>query len=134
MSVQSYADEGVEIYDYLRNRFASATLGHPNTALDPSGLDAYVDIRIRTQRAFNAAIGSTKRVRHPGLLTLVVRTRANRGDGTAIDLADELADVFRNKRVADSIQFRAPTVRSFGTQDGWHEVHVDCPYYRNSVF
>lgn len=134
MTVASYADEGVAIYAWLKSHWAETTVAKPNTSFEPPDRTPYVETRIRAQTAFNASIGASKRVRHPGLLTLVVRVPQNLGDGLAIDYADDLAGVFRNALVDDSIHFRAPTVRPFGVTDGWYEVHVDCPFYRDTVF
>lgn len=135
MTVASYADEQVAIYDWLKSHWAKTDVVKPNTQYTPSGSRTpYVEVRIRAQTAFNASIGASKRVRHPGLLTLVVRVPINRGDGLAKDYADDLAGVFRNALVDESIHFRAPTVRDFGPNDGWYEVHVDCPYHRDTVF
>ena len=134
MTVQSYAEETAAILDWLDGRWAEHPIAKPNTRFEPPARAPYVEVRINRQTAFNAAIGSAIRVRHPGLLTLVVRVPVNSGDGLAIDIADDLASVFRNVRIDGSIQFRAPTVRDFGPSEGWYVVHVDCPFYRNSVF
>lgn len=135
MTVASYADEGVAIYEWLTGHWAETTVAKPNTQFTPPDRTPYVDTRIRTQSAFNASINAeSKLVRHPGLLTLVVRVPTNLGDGKAMDIADDLAGVFRNATVQESIHFRAPTVRPQGPTGGWYEVHVDCPYYRDTVF
>lgn len=134
MSVASYADEQTRIYEWLKNHWAKAPVAKPNTQFTPPDAGAYVEVRITNQTAFNASIGSTKRVRHPGLLTLIIRGPINAGDGVLKDYADELCAVFRNASVADSIHFRAPTVRDFGPSDGHYEIHVDCPFRRDSVF
>ena len=135
VTVSSYADEQVAIYEWLSTHWAETDVAKPNAHFEPSACrDPYVEVRIRSHNAFNASVGASKRVRHPGLLTLVVRVPINRGDGLAKDYADQLANAFRNALVDGSIHFRAPTVRDFGPSDGWYEIHVDCPYHRDTVF
>lgn len=138
MSTQSYAEEQAAIMSRLRDLWVvggkpRTRIAWPNTQFTPTKDEDYIEPRIARQEAFNVDLVPNRRVRHPGLLTINIRTRLNRGDGAALVLADEAAAIFRNVTF-QRITFRAPTVRDFGPEGLYYFVQVDCPFYRDSIF
>jgi hypothetical protein len=145
---QSYQAEQAAIFTRLRDLWVVGNkprtrIAFPNVQFTPTKEEDYIEPRIVRQDSFNVDLVPNRRVRHPGLLTINVRTRLNRGDGPALELADHAAAIFRNVTFA-SITFRAPTVRDFGIEGtsiagtfaagAYYLVQVDCPYYRDSIF
>jgi hypothetical protein len=135
----SYVDEQKAIAGRLDAQWPHTPIAWPNTHFDPAkDVDplvslGYIELRVNRQEAFNAAGTATdKLVRHPGLVTLNVRTPAGNGDGDALDLADKAAAIFRNVTFS-GLTFRAPTVRPVGAEGGWYLVQVDCPFHRDSI-
>jgi hypothetical protein len=132
---QSYGDETAAILGYLKAQWAERTpMGFPNQQIDPEGV-THANVRIARQGAFNVAGTATdKLVRHPGLLTIEIRSPAGEGDGEALDHGDYAAGLFRNLTLS-GITFRAPTVRDFAPRSGskWYVVQVTCPYQRDSI-
>lgn len=136
MTVASYGDETATITGYLAQNWdeAAVPVAWPNTPLtkDDEG-KLHVEVRINRQSAFNADLSTARRVRHPGLLTFIVRSPLGTGDGAATDTGDDLCALFRNLKL-DAVQFRAPTLRDFGRDGDMHRVEVTVPYYRDSIY
>lgn len=132
---QSYGDETAAIFGHLKSQWGNRTpLGFPNHEVDPEG-ETHANARLVRGEAFNVSGSATdKRVRHPGLLTIDIRSPVGEGDGEAIDHADYAADLFRNQTI-DGCVFRAVTVRDFAPRSGskWYVVQVSCPYWRDSI-
>lgn len=130
----SYADEMSVIADWLKGQWGHTGIDFPNMHYDPGEAAAYVRVRVSHQPAFNVEISSTqKTVRHPGMLSMQVRTRRNVGDGQGLEYADELAQLFANQTLSPRIYFRAATVNHLGHDgSGWDVTEVTCPFYRDS--
>lgn len=128
----SYDTEAEAILGRLNTNWSDATdIAWPNAGYEPTGSE-YIEPVINTQEAFNADIATSRRIRHPGLLTVNVRTPLGNGHGRALRLADDVVAIFRNVTVS-GITFRAPTVRPIGREDAFYRVQVDCPYWRDSI-
>jgi hypothetical protein len=137
--IATYADEQRAIMGRLAALWVDGSnvpltpIAWPNAAFTPPPNAPYIEPRVTRQIAFNSDIGTpNKRVRHPGLLTVNIRTPLNRGDNEALTLADTVAGIFRNLSV-DWLVFRAPTVRDQGRDGSYYWVQVDCPYHRDSI-
>ena len=129
----TYAEEQQAIMGRLNANWehAEAAVAWPNTHFDPGGV-AYIQPVVNRQEAFNVDLAPTKRIRHPGLLTVNVRVPLNEGDGRALELADDVVAIYRNVTFS-GITFRAPTVRDIGAEGPWYRVQVDCPFWRDSI-
>lgn len=140
-TTSTYSDETAAIFGYLESGWAATAIAYPNAQFTPVTAGAngtsqpYIRPMIRRQPAFNASVArDSKLVRHPGLLVIEVRVPENTGDGVAMDLGSDLADMFRNLGLAPSIHFRAATVRDLGPDGrGWYLVQVEVPFYRDSI-
>lgn len=105
----------------------------PNQEYKPGdATTAYIEPFVNRQEAFNADLGPTKTIRHPGLLSVNVRVLVHKGDDNALTLADQMGALFRNQNI-EGLQFRAYTVRDIGAEGPWYRVQVDCPYWRDSI-
>jgi hypothetical protein len=134
----TYRTEQDAILGRLQSNWSTTPIAWPWELYEPTGV-AFIAPRVVRQEAFNTAYSAaSKRIRHPGLLTIDVRTPLKDSNGnpsggsTALGYADTLAGVFRNVSF-DGITFRAPTVRPFGVDGPWYRVQVDCPFWRDST-
>ena len=130
----TYDAEAELIFGRLNTQWASATpIAWPNEGYSPTIGTSYIEPVLNTQAAFRTTVG-TVNTRHPGLLTVNVRTELGQGDGEARRLGDTVAGIFSNLTVS-GVTFRTPTVNP-GRPDpdnaGWFRVQVDCPYYRDT--
>lgn len=140
MAATDYATEQQAIMTRLESQWAERTpIAWPNSEYPPKGTAnsaydgvTYIEPIVNRQDAFNADISTTRRVRHPGLLTVNVRVAPNTGDETALEYGDLIAAIYRNVTFS-GITFRAPTVRDIGREGPWYRVQVDCPFWRDSI-
>lgn len=131
--VTSYDAETGAIFGRIEDNWVLTDVAWPNTSYEP-GEAAYIEPRITRGQAFNASVAAaSKLVRHPGLLVVQVRAPLNQGDRPALELADALAEVFRNVTFS-GITFRAPTVRDFGRDGKWHRCEMAVAFHRDSIF
>ena len=133
MTITSYTDEAITIMREVASEWTGTTpIAWPNTDLEPDGA-AHIRVVIANQTAFNADIADgAHTVRYPGLLVFEIRYPIGGGEGPALEDADDLAALFRNRNLG-GLRFRAPTVRRLGSTDGYYLVQVDCPFYRDSI-
>lgn len=114
-----------------------ATIDHANVEFTrPAKTVAWARVRIRraTGSAFQASMAGagSRRFRHPGTIVVQLFVPEKEGLAEAETLGDTIADGFRG--VAESgIVYQAPDVRDVGsTGDGWYQVNVEIPFYRDS--
>lgn len=138
MTATSYLTESAEIWSHLIDNWATTGIAFPWADFDPDGA-AHIVPRLTRQDAFNVTYSaSSKRVRHPGLLLIDVKTPLKDsngnplGYGTAETYADTLCGLFRNATIG-GVVFRAPTARPLGPSGHWYVVQVSCPYWRDSI-
>lgn len=74
--------------------------------------------------------------RHTGLLTFMIFTPLNQGDAEALQVADEVAAIFRGwQDPTTRVFFRQPPfVRRIGADGKWYQVNLLCPFERDSLF
>lgn len=136
MTVASYGAETAAITGYLKAGWDSDAIpvAWPNTPLGKADEGKlHMELHVGHQEAFNADISTSRRVRHPGLVTAVIRAPLGTGDGKAVKAGDDLCALLRNLDL-DGIHFRAPTLRDFGRDGDMYRVEVSAPYYRDSIF
>jgi Bacteriophage related domain of unknown function len=111
----------------------------PNRQFTPPTKANWLRVVIQAGDAAQIEIGGTPRNvhRHPGLVLVQVFSPADWGDKTALDLADQVAALFRRVRVEHtdgSIVFRTPTVRVIGVDGAYFQVNVSVPFVRDHLF
>lgn len=118
--------------------WTTTQIAWPNRDFTPPPKASWVSVTIRSAEAHQIEIGSPKVVqRHPGLVMIQVFSPANWGDKTALDLADQVAALFRRQRLSytdGSILFRTPTVRAIGVDGAFFQVNVSIPFVRDYLF
>lgn len=136
-TTMTYATEQTAILSRFATAWGERTpIVWPNlTSPAPNESVAYAQPVVNRQDAFNATVAEkSKKVRHPGLLTINIFVPLdNTGDAAALAHGDYAAAIFRNVTFS-GITFRAPTVRDLGPEGAWYRVQVDCPFYRDTVF
>lgn len=134
----SYESEHNELRQRFETQWASETpVAWPNVEFKPPEEDAWVRFTIVNADARQASFGdATNFHRHPGMVMVQVFTPVNRGDKEALQLADQVANIFRNWYSSGSrIRFQiTPTVKPVGVDRNWFQVNVSCPYIRDSLF
>lgn len=74
--------------------------------------------------------------RHTGIVTVMIFTPLNQGDAEALQVADEVAAIFRGwQDPTTRVFFRTPPfVRRIGEDGKWYHVNVLCPFERDTLF
>jgi hypothetical protein len=118
--------------------WTATQIAWPNRDFTPPSKASWLAVTIRAGEAFQVEIGSPKVVqRHPGLVVVQVFTPANWGDKTALDLADQVAALFRRQRLSytdGSVLFRTPSIRVVGVEGANFQVNVTVPFVRDYLF
>jgi hypothetical protein len=75
---------------------------------------------------------SQKWYRHTGIIFNQIFVEANKGEKAAMCLVDKISAIWRGQRFG-GIQCQAVTVTNVGESNGWYQVNVSCPFYRDEL-
>jgi hypothetical protein len=111
----------------------------------PEDGSSWVRLTIDEIDSFQTELGSVPQteIRSPGLIIIQIFTEANKGDGPALTLADQVSAIFRKQEVSYTdgrAIFRAPRTRVIGitsekgANSAWFQVNVSVPYIRDTWF
>lgn len=101
-----------------------------NVSFEPQTLSEYVRLTDLNAYGRRASLGNNPLYRYGGMVVVQIFTKLNTGSARAKVLADLVTPIFRDRRIGD-VQFFVPAVTRVGPRDGWYQVNVDCPYYRD---
>lgn len=128
----------------LLSNWTTTQIAWPNREFTPPSKASWIAVTLQSGDAAQIEFGSPGGVvhRHPGNLVVQVFTPANWGDKTALDLADQVAALFRRQRVSfedddgkhGSIVFRSPAVRTIGVDGAFFQVNVSVPFVRDYLY
>jgi len=103
----------------------------PNVTLTTYGLDEWVAMHILRDPADQALIGNVQHLyRYPGVLAFQVFTVPNTGSRRAKELSTAISDIWRTKPFS-GITVLQPIETDLGIVDGWYQLDIVFPYYRN---
>lgn len=115
-------------------------MGFPNVDFDVNTDVAASDdnwLRVTILRgagsSFNVSLGPSPMVRTAGIMVAEVRSRDGKGTKRAMELADIIANGFRNVTAA-GIRWRVPSIDPVGEDGPWYHVNVWCPFERDETF
>ena len=118
----------------------TTTIAWPGRDFDPPiNGDSWVRLSIIESDTRQTEIGHPDaQVRELGLIIVQVFTKTDKGDGLGLILADQVATVFRRKKVTYTngrAIFRSPQVRVIGpsADQDWFQVNVSTPYVRDTL-
>jgi len=127
----SFSEEQTDIEAYFQQRWIHTPIAYDNVEFDPKEYSEWVRFVIRngTARQVSIALDSPG-FRYFGNIFVQIFTRSDTGVGRSLVLADYVTELFRLASV-NGIQFRTPSITRVGNmEDGWFQVNVDCPYFR----
>ncbi len=112
-----------------------APVAYDNIAFDPAvdAVDAFgnpvpwVRLTLIPGDGFQASLGTPKVWRSTGVVSVQIFVPVGQGDGTARELADDAAGVFRGQLV-EGVTFRAPSLTRIGPEGAWYQINVATPY------
>lgn len=129
----------------LRTRFSTQyalgtnhPVAYPNAEFTQPVDSPWLRFVVQDTEARQASMGDPGNnfYRHPGLVTVMIFTPLNQGDAEALQIADEVAAIFRNWQDPTTRVFfrRPPYVRRVGAESKWYHVNVLCPFERDTLF
>lgn len=128
----------------LLDNWTATQIAWPNREFTPPTKASWIQVSIQSGDAAQIEFGSPGGAthRHPGIVTVQVFTPANWGDKTCLDLADQVAALFRRQRVSfededgkhGSIVFRSPAVRTIGVDGAYFQTNVSIPFVRDYLY
>ena len=126
----------------LKN-WTATQIAWPNRDFTPPQKASWINVTIQSGDAAQIELGEYATHRHPGIVVVQVFVPANWGDKTALDLADQIAALFRRQRVSfddeqnqvwGTIVFRSPSVRTIGVDGAFFQVNVNIPFVRDYLY
>jgi len=127
----------------LETRFSTLwpTLGNTKVRYEnipwtePKTEKTWVAFTIVTAEAEQVSLGDSARSRYGGSVIIQVFQKERTGTGDALRLAGQAADIFRRLEICEDesglIRFRIPSKVTVGINNGWFQVNVNCPYFRD---
>lgn len=130
----SYDTERQSIETRFKNAWTTTPIKFDNVVFTPiSTTTSFVELSITNGQSFQASLGAPALYRHPGNISINVRTRLQIGSKLARQYADSIATIFRGQTF-DGIVCRAPKVTRLGEIDGWFMYNVGIPFFRDEIF
>ena len=127
----SFETERASLETRFYNNWVETPVKWPNVRIDTSGLDEFVAVTLVYDDAKQAQIGSIQHMyRYYAFIVTQVFVTPNSGSRRAYELADLAADIWRAISF-DFITIQNPTIKEVGVVDGWYQLDLINPYYRN---
>jgi len=122
----------------LEARFASSwatfsPIDWDNFHYTPVTKTPYVEFRVIPGFALQVSTGASQTYRSDGVIHVKCFLEENDGRKSADQYADKAAGIFRGWR-SSGLTCRAPYVTRIGELDGWYQLLVTVPYFRDEYF
>ena len=125
-----FFDEQSTVQMEFKNNWPYTAIAYDNETFSPQGLDEWVRFTDLNAGGKQASLGNNPLYRYRGMVVVQIFVKPNTGPARFLRLADYVTGIYRSKRIG-STQFGVPAVTRIGPRDGWYQVNVDCPYYRD---
>lgn len=118
------------IEQYFSTTWTYTPVAWENVQFDATNLDEWVRFVDQNASGNRAALGNNPLYRYRGIVTVQIFVKPNVGQKRVSDLIDNLTTLFRDQ-VISGVNFGVPHPTKIGIRDGWYQVNVLCPYYRD---
>jgi len=115
---------------YFNDNWDHTPIAYDNVYFEPQAVDEWVRFTDSNAGGRQASLGDNPLYRYRGIVTIQVFVKPNTGAARYLELADFITGMFRSQRVS-GVQFEVPRPVKVGDRDGWCQVNVLCPYYRD---
>lgn len=119
-----------DLEQYFATNWTYTGVAHENSLFDSTNVNEWVRFIDQNASGNRAALGNNPLYRYRGIVTIQVFVKPNVGQNRALSLADNVTALFRDQ-VISGIHFGVPQITKIGIRDGWYQVNVICPYYRD---
>lgn len=125
----SFLTEKSTIEQFFKLNFTEALIKYENDEMNDDSVNEWVRISIQNSKSFQASLGSNPLFRYIGVVFVQIFTKLDIGSGRAIEIADNLTQLFRAKRIGD-IVFKVPSLQKIGVSNDWYQVNVSVEFFR----
>lgn len=126
-----FAEIELGITDYFVSNWSTTPIDVANGDFRFPQAGSWVRITVNPAGNFSVYDGYTTaagvEIRETGTITVQIFSPVKQGSGDSVRLADQLFDLFVNKRIGN-IKSRVPSVQRIGVREGWYQVNVVIPY------
>lgn len=132
-----FEDERRAIHTLFETAWGSTTkIKWENEAWDYKDAKPYVALTIVTDGvATQASLNDNAIHRYGGTVIVQVFQKERTGTSDALKLSGKVASIFGGGAFckADSglLRFRTPSLLTVGPNNGWYQINVRCPYFRD---
>jgi hypothetical protein len=119
---------------------STTTVARPNESFSPPR-DYWARVSIRSGEAFTREMGGAPVHRvHPGVVFVDIFAPVGRGNGRALELAQQAAQLFTAQKVKSfsggQVRFNTPTIRDIGqnAEGTFYHVQASIPYARDALY
>lgn len=95
----------------------------------PNSSVNWMRVNILNSDSKQISLGNNPYYRYKGLLIFQIFTKPNTGSGKCNQIADTITTLFRSTSLG-SITFKTPMKDVIGEVDGWFQVNVSVPFFR----
>lgn len=117
---------------------SSAPVKYENVEFSEPVNQPWAALFINPGEGFQASLNPNPTHRIPGVIVVQIFTPKDKGTAQAKKLADKAAGIFRRQVFTDptagKIVCKTPTLRPAGEVQGWYQLNVIIPYYRDVTY
>lgn len=134
----SFADTAATIRQRFATEFAliraSVLVAYANRQFTPPENGEWVRLNIVEGGSVLAGLAGpgANLYRNSGVVTVQIFVPVAVGDGTAYEIADDIAEIFRSKLV-DGVRFRTPATSPAGPDGAWYQRNVTVPFTADQI-
>lgn len=128
----SFSEERKAIEERFQDNWSETAIRYPNTSFSTKDRVEFVSIQHIPDDKKEQSLGTDPvLLRSYGDIVVQIFVKPNSGAARALQLADLVADLWRSARF-DGITVKAPRISIVGIVEGWYQVDVISPYYRDT--
>lgn len=128
----SFDAERQSIEDRFGSNWSATAVRYENVKFSTKEHDEFVSLVYIPDDKKEKSLGTDPvQFRSYGEIVVQIFVKPNSGAARALQLADLVADIWRAAKF-DGITVMAPRVVKVGVNDGWYQVNVISPYYRDT--
>lgn len=130
--MSGFFTEAATIEGYFIDNWDHTEIAHDNVTFDPVAtvVKEYVRFSDLYAGGRQASLGNNPLFRYRGMVAIQIFVKPNTGSARYLELVDFVTAIFRARRITD-VNFEVPYPVKIGNREGWYQVNVLCPYYRD---
>lgn len=125
-----FQSSAAQVFQQFKTAWTHTPIVFENEFYDPTNVEEWIRYTDHTSSARRASLGNNALFRYRGIVAIQTFTKPSIGKGRALELSDYVTNIFRDQKIG-ATQFYVPYPNVIGTRDGWYQVNVLSPYYRD---